>query len=84
MRRLILTTSGGPFWNKRRELTRVTVSDALAHPTWKMEKKISVDSATMMNKAFEIIERDGSSSPKRSTLSSSQSSSFDGRSLTVR
>jgi 1-deoxy-D-xylulose-5-phosphate reductoisomerase len=57
VRRLILTASGGPFWNKTpEELTRVTVSDALAHPTWKMGKKISVDSATMMNKAFEIIE----------------------------
>ena len=55
--RLILTASGGPFRTKTLdELTRVTVADALAHPTWKMGKKITVDSATMMNKAFEIIE----------------------------
>lgn len=57
VRRLILTASGGPFRNRsREELARVTVADALAHPTWKMGKKITIDSATMMNKAFEIIE----------------------------
>ncbi len=55
--RLILTASGGPFRNRNKEdLTKVTVADALAHPTWKMGKKITIDSATMMNKAFEIIE----------------------------
>lgn len=57
VRRLILTASGGPFRNKPLdELERVTVAEALAHPTWKMGKKITIDSATMMNKAFEIIE----------------------------
>ena len=57
VRRLILTASGGPFRDKTKdELTQVTIADALAHPTWKMGKKITIDSATMMNKAFEIIE----------------------------
>ena len=55
--RLLLTASGGPFYGKsREELSRVTLADALAHPTWKMGKKITVDSATLMNKGFEIIE----------------------------
>lgn len=55
--KLILTASGGPFrtWSSQR-LQQVTVEDALAHPTWSMGRKISVDSATMMNKALEIIE----------------------------
>lgn len=55
--RLILTASGGPFrtWSSHR-IARATVSDALAHPTWKMGPKITVDSATMMNKGLEIIE----------------------------
>jgi len=55
--RLILTASGGPF--RERDLSTfesITVEDALAHPTWKMGPKISVDSATMMNKGLEIIE----------------------------
>ncbi len=52
-----LTASGGPFrsWPVE-QLTQVTVSDALAHPTWDMGPKITVDSATMMNKALEVIE----------------------------
>lgn len=55
--KIILTASGGPFWKwKRDELERVTVAQALKHPTWKMGEKISIDSATFMNKAFEIIE----------------------------
>lgn len=55
--KIILTASGGPFWKwKRNELERVTAAQALKHPTWKMGEKISVDSATLMNKAFEIIE----------------------------
>ena len=55
--RILLTASGGPFRGKsREELKRVTLSDTLAHPTWKMGKKITVDSATLMNKGFEIIE----------------------------
>jgi 1-deoxy-D-xylulose-5-phosphate reductoisomerase len=55
--RLVLTASGGPF--RRRDLATfgaITVEDALAHPTWKMGPKITVDSATMMNKGLEIIE----------------------------
>ncbi len=55
--RLILTASGGPFRGKRRaELATVTVAEALAHPTWSMGRRISIDSATMMNKALEVIE----------------------------
>ncbi|MDX1946348.1 MAG: 1-deoxy-D-xylulose-5-phosphate reductoisomerase [Pirellulaceae bacterium] len=55
--RIILTASGGPFrtWTAAR-MEQATVADALAHPTWKMGPKITVDSATMMNKALEIIE----------------------------
>ncbi len=57
LRRVILTASGGPFRNHTPEqLAQVTVDDALAHPTWQMGPKITVDSATMMNKALEIIE----------------------------
>lgn len=57
IKRILLTASGGPFFGKsREELSSVTVADALAHPTWKMGKKITVDSATLMNKGFEIIE----------------------------
>ncbi len=52
-----ITASGGPFRNKsREELTNVTPSEALNHPTWHMGAKISIDSATMMNKGFEVIE----------------------------
>ena len=55
--RIVLTASGGPFRNHTlKELADVTVDDALAHPTWDMGAKITVDSATMMNKALEIIE----------------------------
>jgi len=55
--RLILTASGGPFYGKNKdELKNITVNDALRHPTWKMGKKITVDSATMMNKGLELIE----------------------------
>jgi 1-deoxy-D-xylulose-5-phosphate reductoisomerase len=57
VRRVVLTASGGPFRKHTREqLAQVTVDEALAHPTWRMGKKITVDSATMMNKALEIIE----------------------------
>ncbi|MBI85196.1 MAG: 1-deoxy-D-xylulose-5-phosphate reductoisomerase [Planctomycetaceae bacterium] len=57
VRRVILTASGGPFRQYTPEqLQHVTVDQALEHPTWKMGKKITVDSATMMNKALEIIE----------------------------
>lgn len=57
VRRIVLTASGGPFRSlSADELKQVTVHDALAHPTWNMGPKITVDSATMMNKALEIIE----------------------------
>jgi 1-deoxy-D-xylulose-5-phosphate reductoisomerase len=57
VRRIVLTASGGPFrHHTREELEQVTVAEALAHPTWDMGPKITVDSATMMNKALEIIE----------------------------
>lgn len=57
VKRLILTASGGPFYGKsREELKRITPSDALAHPTWNMGNRITIDSATMMNKGFEVIE----------------------------
>lgn len=55
--RIILTASGGPFRNKtREEMKSITIEEALSHPNWKMGKKITVDSATMMNKGLEIIE----------------------------
>ena len=55
--RLILTASGGPFFGRtRNQLASVTVEEALNHPTWKMGKKITIDSATLMNKCFEMIE----------------------------
>ena len=55
--RLILTASGGPFrtWGPER-VSRATVAEALKHPTWTMGKKITVDSATLVNKALEIVE----------------------------
>lgn len=55
--RLILTASGGPFWGKtREEMENATVEDALAHPTWRMGTKNTIDSATLMNKGLEVIE----------------------------
>lgn len=57
VRRLILTASGGPFFGKTAaELAQVTVADALKHPNWSMGAKITVDSATMVNKGLELIE----------------------------
>jgi 1-deoxy-D-xylulose-5-phosphate reductoisomerase len=57
VRRVVLTASGGPFLRRPlAELASATVEEALAHPTWEMGKKVTVDSATMMNKALEIIE----------------------------
>jgi 1-deoxy-D-xylulose-5-phosphate reductoisomerase len=57
VRRVILTSSGGPFRGKtKRELAEVTPEQALNHPTWKMGPKITIDSATLMNKALEVIE----------------------------
>jgi len=57
VRRIILTASGGPFRNAtRQQMERATLADALNHPTWRMGNKITIDSATMFNKALEIIE----------------------------
>ena len=57
LRRIILTASGGPFFGlERKNLKNVTKEQVIKHPTWKMGAKISVDSATMMNKGLEIIE----------------------------
>jgi 1-deoxy-D-xylulose-5-phosphate reductoisomerase len=57
VRRIILTASGGPFSDKSlNELNNIIPEDALKHPRWKMGKKITIDSATLMNKGFEIIE----------------------------
>ena len=57
VRRIVLTASGGPFrgWDRER-LARVTPAQAIAHPKWSMGPKISVDSATLMNKGLEVIE----------------------------
>ena len=57
IKNIILTASGGPFFGYSKEqLKRVTLEDTLAHPTWNMGAKITVDSATLMNKGFEVIE----------------------------
>ena len=57
LRRIILTASGGPFLNfTRNELKKVKLSQTLQHPNWKMGKKITVDSASLMNKGLEVIE----------------------------
>jgi 1-deoxy-D-xylulose-5-phosphate reductoisomerase len=57
IRRLILTASGGPFLRRPlAELGAVTVEEALAHPTWNMGRKVTIDSATLMNKGLEIVE----------------------------
>jgi len=57
VRRLILTASGGPFRGRSRDsLSQVTAADALKHPTWQMGQKITIDSATLMNKGLEVIE----------------------------
>lgn len=55
--RIVLTASGGPFRGRtRRDLEQVTIDDALAHPTWSMGPKITIDSSTLMNKGLEVIE----------------------------
>ncbi|HEV3141984.1 MAG TPA: 1-deoxy-D-xylulose-5-phosphate reductoisomerase [Vicinamibacterales bacterium] len=57
LRRVILTASGGPFRGRTAaDLARVTAADALKHPTWRMGRKITIDSATLMNKGLEVIE----------------------------
>src|SRR5205823_10164821 len=57
LRRVVITGSGGPFrgWS-REELSKASVKEALAHPTWSMGPKITIDSATLMNKGLEVIE----------------------------
>ena len=55
--KIYLTASGGPFYNRKySQLKNIKISQALKHPTWKMGKKISIDSATLINKIFEVIE----------------------------
>lgn len=57
VKKLILTASGGPFLRKSKDdLNKITVKQALSHPTWEMGKKITIDSATLMNKGLEVIE----------------------------
>lgn len=57
LRKILLTASGGPFFGrKREELLNVKAADALKHPNWSMGQKITIDSATLMNKGFEVIE----------------------------
>ena len=57
VKKLILTASGGAFYGRtRQELDEVTAADALKHPTWNMGRRITIDSATLMNKGFEVIE----------------------------
>ncbi|MBQ7352929.1 MAG: 1-deoxy-D-xylulose-5-phosphate reductoisomerase [Clostridia bacterium] len=57
IKRIVLTSSGGPFRGKKiNEIAKFNANDALAHPTWKMGAKITIDSATLMNKGFEVIE----------------------------
>jgi 1-deoxy-D-xylulose-5-phosphate reductoisomerase len=57
VRRAVITASGGPFLDRpKKDFDLITVKEALAHPTWAMGKKITIDSATMANKAFEVIE----------------------------
>ena len=56
VKKVLLTASGGPFYKRKGSLRSVTVREALAHPRWKMGPKITVDSATLMNKGFEAIE----------------------------
>lgn len=57
IKKILLTASGGPFYGYTKEdLSQISVERALAHPTWKMGAKITIDSATLMNKGFEVIE----------------------------
>lgn len=57
VKKIVLTASGGPFLGKgKSELEKVTIEDALKHPRWEMGKKITIDSATLMNKGLEVIE----------------------------
>ncbi len=55
IKKIVLTASGGPFFN-RKQKKKISVQDALKHPNWKMGKKITIDSSTLVNKVFEVIE----------------------------
>ena len=54
--KITITASGGPFFRNQKDPENITIEEALKHPNWSMGKKITIDSATMMNKVFEIIE----------------------------
>jgi 1-deoxy-D-xylulose-5-phosphate reductoisomerase len=54
--KIVLTASGGPFWNYNDDFSKITVEQALKHPNWSMGAKITIDSATMMNKGLEVVE----------------------------
>lgn len=56
LKRVILTASGGPFYTEPADLGSVTVEQTMAHPTWRMGRKVTVDSATLMNKGLEVLE----------------------------
>lgn len=56
IKRILLTASGGPFYKYEGDLSKITLAQALDHPTWEMGKKITIDSATLMNKGLEAIE----------------------------
>jgi len=56
IKKIVLTASGGPFYKYDKEFAKITIEEALNHPTWKMGRKITVDSATLMNKGLEVIE----------------------------
>jgi len=56
LKKLVLTSSGGPFFGKKIDFRKVTFRQALNHPRWKMGPKITIDSATLMNKGLEVIE----------------------------
>lgn len=56
IKKLILTSSGGPFRNRKKDFGKITLAEALKHPKWKMGPKITIDSATLMNKGLEVIE----------------------------
>ena len=56
VRRIIITGSGGPFFQKNIDHKKITIEEALRHPNWKMGKKITIDSATLLNKGLEIME----------------------------
>ena len=69
LHKVILTASGGPFREStKEELERVTVGEALAHPTWNMGGKITIDSATLMNKGLRSLKPTGCSKYRRSGL----------------